>query len=173
MTSASPSFPWKHAVRDVALVSLTLLAWRLDASARAAGSTLEWGTALLAGSLTAIAGYLFHEWGHLTAARATGSVVRLPESLSEIFLFNFHSDRNSPRQFLAMSLGGCPIITKKIVFLLAVLPLDTLAGKIAITLVLLGVLATAVLELPPFFKVMRGAPLPRGTAYVSDNKAAR
>ena len=36
----------------------------------------------------------------------------------------------------------------------------------------LGVLATAVLELPPFFAVMRGAPLPRGTAYVGDDRRA-
>ena len=171
--SAWQSIPWKHALRDLGLVALTLLVWRLDASARASGSVLEWGTAPLAGALTAIAGYLFHEWGHLTAARATGSVVRLPESASEIFLFNFHSDRNSARQFLAMSMGGFIASAVSVVFLLVVLPLDTLAGKIALALVALGVLATAVLELPPFFKVMRGAPLPRGTAYVGDDRIAR
>lgn len=164
--------PWRHATRDLVLIAVTLGAWQLDAAARAAGSALEWVTAPVAGALTAIAGYLFHEWGHLAAARVSGSVVRLPERASEIFLFNFHSDHNTPRQFLTMSMGGFVASAVAVVFLLAVLPLDTLAGKLAVTLVGLGVLATAVLELPPFFAVMRGAPLPRGTAYVGDDRRA-
>lgn len=174
MTSqpSTPALPWKHALRDLGLLALTLVAWRLDFSARAVGSSLEWLTAPVAGALTAIVGYVFHEWGHLLAARATGSVVRLPERASEIFLFNFHSDRNSARQFLAMSSGGFAASAISVVFLLVALPLDTFAGKIALTLVGLGVLATAILELPPYFSVMRGGPLPRGTAYVSDDRRA-
>jgi len=167
-TKPTPLIPWKHVARDVGLLALTLLAWQLDGTARAAGSTLEWATAPVAGALTAIVGYLFHEWGHLIAARATGSVVRLPDRASEVFLFNFHSDRNSARQFLAMSLGGYVASILVIALLLVVLPLETLAGKLALTLVGLGVLATAILELPPFFAVLRGGPLPRGTAYVGD-----
>jgi hypothetical protein len=173
VASPGSSIPWKHAARDLLLVALTLFAWRLDGDARAAGSGLQWLTAPVAGALTAIAGYLFHEWGHLAGARLSGATVRLPARASEIFLFNFHSDRNSPRQFLAMSMGGFIASAISIVFLLYVLPLDTLAGKLGIALVALGVLATAVLELPPFFKVMRGAPLPRGTAYVSDEPSGR
>ena len=172
MASSGFAVPWKHAARDVLFVALTLAVWRLDAEARATGSALEWLTAPVAGALTAIAGYLFHEWGHLAAARISGATVRLPERASEIFLFNFHSDRNTPRQFLTMSMGGFIASAISIVFLLFVLPLDTLAGKLALALVGLGVLATAILELPPFFKVMRGAPLPRGTAYVSDKAPA-
>ncbi len=170
VTSPSP-IPWKHAARDLALVALTLVAWQLDGRARAAGSAFEWATAPVAGALTAIAGYLFHEWGHLAAARLSGAVVRLPERACEIFLFICHSDRYTPRQILTMSMGGFIASAISIVFLLAVLPLDTLAGKFAIGLVGLGVLATAILELPPFFKVMRGAPLPRGVAYVEDPRA--
>ena len=165
---AKSMVPWKHVARDAGLLALTLFAWQLDGTARAAESALEWVTAPTAGALTAIVGYLFHEWGHLLAARATGSVVRLPDRASEVFLFNFHSDRNSARQFLAMSLGGYAASILVIALLLVVLPLDTLAGKIALTLVGLGVLATAILELPPFFAVLRGGPLPRGTAYVGD-----
>lgn len=165
----TPVLPWKHALRDFGLVTLTLVAWRLDFLARATGSALEWGTAPIAGALTAVVGYLFHEWGHLMAARASGSVVRLPERAREIFLFNFHSDQNNARQFLAMSSGGFAASAISVVFLLVVLPLDTFAGKIALTLVGLGVLATAILELPPYFAVMRGGPLPRGTAYVDDD----
>ena len=167
-TDAEALIPWKHVARDVGLLALTLFAWQLDGAARTAGSALEWATAPIAGALTAIVGYLFHEWGHLVAARASGAVVRLPERASEVFLFNFHSDRNSARQFLAMSLGGYAASVIVIALLLVVLPLQTLAGKIALTLVGLGVLATAILELPPFFSVLRGGPLPRGTAYVGD-----
>lgn len=167
-TNAAALIPWKHVARDVGLLALTLFAWQLDGVARTAGSTLEWATAPIAGALTAIVGYLFHEWGHLLAARASGAVVRLPQRASEVFLFNFHSDRNSAGQFLTMSLGGYAASVIVIAILLFVLPLETLAGKIALTLVGLGVVATAILELPPFFTVLRGGPLPRGTAYISD-----
>jgi hypothetical protein len=167
-TKPATLIPWTHVARDVGLLALTLFAWQLDGDAREAGSALEWATAPVAGASTAIVGYLFHEWGHLIAARATGSVVRLPDRASEVFLFNFHSDRNSPRQFLAMSLGGYAASILVIALLFFVLPLETLAGKIALTLVGLGVIATAILELPPFFAVLRGGPLPRGTAYVGD-----
>jgi hypothetical protein len=163
--------PWPHARRDLALAALTLAVWRLDAAAR--GGVLEWLTAILAGTLTAICGYLFHEWGHLAAALLAKSEVRLPERASEIFLFNFDVDRNNPRQFTAMSLGGFVASTIAIVFLLRVLPPGVLATKISLALVALGVLATAVLELPPFFRVLRGGPLPRGVAFVGDDTRNR
>ena len=51
--------PWPHARRDLVILALTLVAWRIDASVR--GGSVEWITATLAGTLTAICGYLFHE----------------------------------------------------------------------------------------------------------------
>lgn len=149
------------------ILALTLVAWRLDASAR--GGTAEWLTAPIAGTLTAICGYLFHEWGHLAAALASKSEVRLPERATEIFLFNFDVDRNDARQFTTMSCGGFAASAIAIVFLLAVLPPGALATRISLLLVVLGIVATAVLELPPFFRVLRGGPMPRGVAYVSDD----
>ena len=159
--------PWPHARRDLGILALTLALWRLDASAR--GGELEWLTSTLAGALTAICGYLFHEWGHLAAAFLSRSEVRLPERASEIFLFNFDVDRNDARQFTTMSLGGFAASAIAIVFLLLVLPADVLATRISLVLVLLGVIATAVLELPPFFRVLRGGPMPRGAAFVGDD----
>lgn len=159
--------PWPHARRDLGILALTLAVWRLDAAVR--GSGVEWITATLAGVLTAICGYLFHEWGHLTGALISNSEVRLPERASEIFLFNFDSDRNDARQFTTMSSGGFLASAIAIVFLVLVLPRDTLAATISLVLVALGVVATAVLELPPFFRVLRGGPLPRGAAFVSDD----
>jgi hypothetical protein len=118
--------------------------------------------------LTAICGYLFHEWGHLAGALASKSRVRLPERTSEIFLFNFDVDRNDARQFTTMSSGGFMASALAITFLFLVLPAGVLATKISLALVALGIAATAVLELPPFFRVLRGGPMPRGAAFVGD-----
>lgn len=159
--------PWQHAYRDLAIVALALVAWRADAAVR--GTAAEWLTAALAGTLTGICGYLFHEWGHLAGAAASRSKVRLPESAREVFLFNFDSDRNDARQFATMSLGGFLASAIAITFLLVALPPALLATKISLALVALGTVATVVLELPPFFRVLRGGPLPRGVAYVSDD----
>ena len=159
--------PWSHARRDLAILALTIVVWRLDAAVRGGGS--EWVTAPLAGTLTAICGYLFHEWGHFAGAMISKSDLRLPERASEIFLFNFDSDRNDARQFTTMSSCGFLASAISVVFLLLVLPRETLAAHISLALVGLGVAATAILELPPFFRVLRGGPLPRGVAYVSDD----
>lgn len=159
--------PWTHARRDLVILALTLVAWRIDASVR--GGSIEWITATLAGTLTAICGYLFHEWGHLAGAVASESRVRLPERASEVFLFNFDVDRNDSRQFTIMSSGGFLASATAIVVLFLVLPAGALATTISLALVGLGIVATAVLELPPFFRVLRGGPMPRGVAYVSDD----
>jgi len=159
--------PRTHAIRDVVILVFTLAIWRLDAVVRGTGE--EWLTATLAGTLTAICGYLFHEWGHLAGAFLSKSEVRLPQRAREIFLFNFDVDRNDARQFTTMSLGGFVASGVAIVFLLRVLPQGVLATKISLALVVLGLLATVVLELPPFFRVLRGGPLPRGVAFVGDD----
>jgi hypothetical protein len=164
--------PLPHAIRDAALFGVTLLAWQMDASVRSVGGLVPLLTASLAGLLTATCGYLFHEWGHLAAALASGSEVRPARSAREIFLFSFDVGRNEPRQFLAMSCGGFAASAIAVVFLWAVLPLSALAGKIALALVVLGVVATAVLELPPFFRVLRGGPLPRGVVYYGERRTA-
>lgn len=163
-------FPIQHVIRDVALCVLTLVAWELDASVRASTGPLPVLSAAVAGILTAVCGYLFHEWGHLAAALATRSHVRPARSAREIFLFAFDVGRNDSRQFLAMSCGGFAASALAVAVLVAVLPLATLAGKIGLGLVILGVVATAVLELPPFFRVMAGGPLPRGIVFYGEHR---
>jgi hypothetical protein len=108
---------------------------------------------------------LAHEWGHLAGARLGGALVHPPERAATVFLFNFDSDRNDRRAFLWMSCGGFLASALGLALLLAVLPLAALAGRVALGLALLGVLATAVLELPPFFRVARCGPIPRGLGY--------
>lgn len=154
--------PWNLAVRDLLLLAATLLMWRADAVLRVDGGAVAVVVALLTGALTTAVAYLAHEWGHLVGARLAGSTVYLPESADALFLFRFDSEHNRREQFLSMSLGGFAASAVVLALLLAVLPLGTLAGVVALVLSALGVVATAVLEIPAFWRVLRGAPLPRG-----------
>jgi hypothetical protein len=156
------------ALRDAAVLAVTLSVWAVDAGLRDAGSgALAIGVALLAGALATLCGYLVHEWGHLLGARAAGAVVHLPCGPAALFLFRFDADRNGRREFLAMSLGGFVASALAIAALLWLLPLDALSGRISLGLVGVGVLATFVLEVPTAWRVARGAALPRGAAYAS------
>jgi hypothetical protein len=159
--------PWRLLVRDLLLLGVTLAAWRLDAALRGEPGVLAASVALGAGVLAALSGYLAHEWGHLLAALASGSRVHFPERMTSTFLFFFDVAHNGRRRFLAMSLGGFAASTGVVLLLLAALPAGALATWIALALVGAGVVATLVLELPPFFRVLAGAPLPRGAVYRS------
>lgn len=160
--------PLRHALRDALLLGVTLGLWRWDASLRAqSASLLTVGVALLAGAMTALCGYLAHEWGHLAGAWAGGSRVHLPARASDVFLFRFDSDRNTRAQFLIMSLGGFLASGLAIAILLWVLPLGTLAARVAMGLVVAGVVATVILEFPPAWRVARGEAIPTGAAYRS------
>jgi F0F1-type ATP synthase assembly protein I len=165
--TAAQRLPYKHAVRDGLVAVATLSLWWVDAGLQSRGGGLALLVALLAGVMTAYCGYLVHEWGHLLGALSAGSVVHLPRRLFSVFLFRFDSDLNDRRQFLRMSMGGFIASALVVALLLAVLPLDARSGQIALALVLLGVVATFVLEVPVAWRVARGAPLPRGAAYRS------
>jgi len=162
------------ALRDAAVLLATLGLWAADASLRGSGGAAALTVAVLAGAMTALTGYLVHEWGHLLAARATGGVVHLPDRLASVFLFRFDADRNGRAHFLAMSMGGFVASGLSVALLLEILPLDTTSGIVALVLTGLGVLATIVLEFPAFWRVARGAAIPNGAAYVSShtNEAA-
>jgi len=158
--------PWPHAIRDLVFLGIAFLLWQIEASL-GTGSVASILVSVTAGAATAFCGYLIHEWGHLIGARLGHSVVRLPASPTEVFLFNFDSDRNGRTQFLIMSMGGYIASVIVIWFLLTTLSLTTIAGAVAIGLTAAGVVATAVLEIPPFVHVWRGGAIPRGGAYVS------
>jgi len=157
----------RHAVRDAAIVAAALALWSVDARLRGAPGAGPTLAALAAGALTALAGYLGHEWGHLLGGRLGGAVLHPPARLTDTFLFRFDADRNGRAQFAAMSLGGFAASATIVTALAAWLPLHALSGRVALGLTAAGVLATLVLELPPFVRVLRGAPIPRGAAYVS------
>ena len=81
--------PWSLLVRDAVIVLSTLGAWALDAAVRAEGGVTAGLVALLAGAMTALCGYLAHEWGHFVGARLSHSAVHLPPSARSLFLFRF------------------------------------------------------------------------------------
>lgn len=157
----------RHALRDGAIVAAALALWSVDARLRGEPGPGPALAAVTAGALTALAGYLAHEWGHLLGGRLGGAVLHPPARVTDTFLFRFDTDRNGRAQFAAMSLGGFAASAVVVAALAAWLPLHALSGQVALALTAAGVLATVVLELPPFARVLRGAPIPRGAAYVS------
>lgn len=162
--------PWAVAGRDLALGAGTLALWALDGHLRAHDGAVATAVAIAAGVATALCGYLLHEWGHLAGAWLAGAVVHPAQKAGSVFLFRFDSDLNGRREFLRMSWGGFVASGVVVAALLWLLPLGTLAGKVALGLVGLGVVATLVLELPPAWRVARGAPLPTGAAFVSSRE---
>lgn len=155
------------AIRDGALVMLTLGLWAATVKIGPAESLGPVALHVLTGLMTPLVGYLLHEWGHLVGAWMRRSVVHLPESpFASAFLFRFDTGLNSREQFLAMSLGGFVASAIVVAFLLVSLPLSLLASWIALALTVLGVLATFILEIPPALKVYRGGAMPEGVAFV-------
>ena len=163
----APPMPRTHALRDLLLLLVTAGLWSVERSLAAEGGVLAAVVSVVTGLATALCGYLVHEWGHLAAARRSRSVVELPHSAASVFLFRFDVDQNQPRQFVAMSCGGFLATALVVPGLLVFLPAGSLATSVALALTALGVFVTLVAELPPFFRVLGGGPLPRGAAYRS------
>jgi len=123
---------------------------------------------------TTLVGYLAHEWGHLLGALAARASFQLPKSpFVSPFLFKFDRAGNSRPQFFAMALGGFAASILSVVLFVLLLPWGLLATTLALTLIALGVAATLIIEVPEFWRVWRGGPLPEGAAFVSGTPPAR
>lgn len=148
--------------RDSVILAITFGSWRWAMSAPEA-----WAPAALAALLTAVSGYVLHEWGHLLGALFKRAVFELPATPFEtIFLFRFHRDANTRPQFFSMALGGFVASILTVIALLLWLPAGLLATTLALTLTGLGVLATLIIEVPEFWRVARGGPIPSGAAFI-------
>lgn len=157
------------ALRDGLLTALTVSVWLLTLRAGPAHGLGGIALHVFTGLMTVLCGFFMHEWGHLLGAWSAGSAFELPARLAESpFLFRFNNVRNSRAQFCVMSLGGFASSIIFVALLLLVLPGHLLASYVAQGLTAVGVLATLITEVPGLVKVMRGAPLPQGSAYVSD-----
>ena len=150
-------------VRDVIVVIATALAWWFEPGLRE--GALAWPVAIGTGLLTAIVGFLAHEYGHLSASLATGARVSYPSSPLSTLLFHFDSAKNDRRQFLWMSLGGYMSSVIGIGLIVVLVPHDAWAGRISVLLAVAGLVVTFVLEVPITMRVFRGAPLPLDAAY--------
>jgi hypothetical protein len=164
--------PWNMLVRDLVVAAIALTALLASHSLEGSASPMHGPLAGLAGVLLALTGYLLHEWGHLLGALAAQSRVELPRSIAAVFLFKFDTGANDRRQFLWMSAGGFIASAAVVALYFGLLSFDRLADRIALGLTGLGVLATAILELPPAWRVLRGADLPQqGPAFVSTTRS--
>lgn len=150
--------PMNMLLRDVVVIVATLALWRWSRELDAAQAALSIPVAIVAGASAAVAGFLVHEWGHLLGALIAGSAVEFPSTIRSIFLFKF-GESNGRRQYLWMSGGGFAASIAVIVVLAFSLNFHALADWVAIALVVAGVIATFVLELPPAWRVLRGAPV--------------
>lgn len=146
-------------MRDAAILGLTALAWRKD---RTAGPSVR---GALAGGLTALSGFLAHEWGHLAGTALSGGVAHEPERLSSPFLFFFDVGKSDRRSFLWMSYGGYAATALASAAIFSFAPTDRWSGKVARSAAALGALATFALELPTTIRVARGGPFPSGFVY--------
>jgi hypothetical protein len=157
------------ALRDGLLVALTAGLWLLTLRSGPPHGIGGIALHLFTGLMTVLCGFFLHEWGHMLAAWAAGSAFELPARFADSpFLFRFNNVRNSRAQFCWMSLGGFAASIAFVAFLLLALPGHLLASYVAQGVTAIGVLATLITEVPGLVKVMRGAPLPQGSAYVSD-----
>lgn len=153
--------------RDTALLSLTAWIWRWSLNTPEA-----WLPAACAAVMTMASGYILHEWGHLIGALRKRCHIELPEHpFQSFFLFRFYREGNTRPQFLSMALGGFISSFITVLALVIWLPADRLATTLALTLTGLGVLATFIIEVPEFWRVWRGGPLPSGAAFIKNERA--
>lgn len=167
MNAAAARMPASIVLRDLLVIALSVVLWQWSHPLRDSGAAGAMAVSIIAGVLLPVSAYFVHEWGHLCGALASGSRVHFPRNAIAVFLFRFDVDQNDRRQFLAMSAGGYIASLLVVALLLATLNLHYLADQIALTLTVIGVSATFILELPPFWKVWHGAPLPHGAAFVA------
>ena len=155
-------------LRDAALVALAGALVALDASSRAAGRPSV-ALGLASGVLVALGSFLLHEWGHWLGAVLTGARVHRPRTVLSPFLFWFDTSSSTRAQFLSMSVGGYAATGLAVAAIVAGADPSTTSGATALALAVVGLVVTAAAELPTTFRVARGAPLPSGFAYVSDD----
>ncbi len=112
-------------------------------------------TAIAAGVMITVAAFLVHEWGHLFGAWLSGSAVQILRNPLSVFLFNFDENRNSRKQFVAMSCGGFVASVIVVLLLFMTLSFHALADQVAWGLTAIGIVATFVLEIPPAWRAFK------------------
>lgn len=160
------NIPVKLLLRDLLLIAVTVLLLDYSHSLDAIASAGRIPVAIAAGLMLPLSGFLIHEWGHLIGALLKSAAVELPRKITAIFLFRFDSGLNTPAQFMAMWWGGFVASVLVVIVYALTLSVSHLADIIALSLTIIGVIATFVLEVPEALAVRRTGELPRGAAFV-------
>ena len=138
----------KFAVRDGALIFLTVLGWIALSGFSAGEGLLPETLTVLLGVMGGLCAWVLHEWGHVLGAMLGRSKLRVPTKLFSVYLFGFDNKAHTRGQFVVMALGGFVATGLAFAFVMLALPQDLLATKVARGLVLLEIAVTAVLEVP-------------------------
>ena len=147
------------AIRDSALLALTLLGWALSIVPKEG-----WIGGLL-GGMTGLCALLLHEWGHLYGAHRAAAIIHPAPRLWLPFLFDVDSANNTREQFLSISLWGFAATFVFLVMFMVFLPLNELAGRVALGVGALLASLTVIIEFPIAWRVYRGYSIPKVEIY--------
>ncbi len=104
------------------------------------------GNALFAGI---IASAIAHEWGHFAGARLAGAISPVMKKPARLyFMFEFDMQANTTDQFVWLSLGGILANWFLALALLALVPLNTLAGPLLVAVAVAQAVNVSVFEVP-------------------------
>ena len=154
----------KFAARDASIIAIAVGTWWLIA-ARSAGTGFAADlSGFIAGLLVGFSATLLHEWGHLAAAVACGSVLQINHDLRSPFIYRFDPQHNSLAQFVIMSLGGFAVTAALVISVYVWLPDAWLASRVARGAVLFLAFLGVVLELPLFLFALATRRVPAAAA---------
>jgi hypothetical protein len=90
---------------------------------------------------------LMHEWFHYLGARLSRATIRIP-SRQRLFIYHWDFSRNSPGQFLTMSIAGTIGGVLAVVLIGVTLPTDTWGRAAVLGGAVAGVVYSAMIEWP-------------------------
>jgi len=100
-----------------------------------------------------------HEWGHFSGARLSGAISPVPKKPSRLyFMFRFDLEQNSTRQFLWMSWGGLLGSWSLVLMALILVPLDSWASAMLISVLLGRAVNATAFEYPIIQRAGAGVP---------------
>lgn len=138
----------KFIIRDASIVIAAMLLWWGASSVSAGQGMLADLSGFACGLMVGIAAYVLHEWGHVVAALASGSLIYINANTASPFMFSYDSRQNSLKQFVIMSLGGFAVTAAVLGFTYGYLPEPLLATRVARGAAMFLTFLLVVLELP-------------------------
>lgn len=138
--------------RDAFIGLLTIGVWLVPAS----GDGME----IARGVLLGLCALLLHEYGHLLGATLRGARVN-PAPLWSPFLFDLDTRHSTRTQLLWSSYAGFMATALFLLLFWTCLPLERLAGRVAMGIGLFLATLTVVIEFPIAWRIARGYPVPR------------